>query len=610
MVIVSKGVKPKKILSKLTGNRFFLCFIEDYTDRKKWEEFLSASFRKFETKAAIEKYKKELRAHFLNFIDQMGEKSGDLWPLSPVSEQNTFTSNLFLDCIRLKILDELISRGEKEIIIVVEDPFLFKAVKNLARKRGLRIKTKRDLAYYLNLLKVKCSPFFHLGKFTLTCIGHRFAARAAGERRVDPIKRNGTNIILHTWIDDGCFTRDGQYKDRYFGALIDWLVEKGHNLFIVPYIYNTRRPLREVYNMLGSAGFNFIFPCNYYRLSDYWQCILHAIRIMSIPSQISAFQGIDVSDLIKRDSQRQLGGFLHFYMYTFLFDRLKEHGYIFDEAIDVFEGMIPERAWIKGFLKASPRGTTIGYQHTLFSTDLLCYFVYRGKSLKSVIPHKIVCTGEMIKDLLVKEGLPEDHLTVGCALRYEYLWKSKKELVPEGGSDGSTTTRKILVGLPLQSSGAAELLAVLSNMAKKRRELAFFIKPHPMMSRMILQKILEETSWPISKTHIAEGSMDEWLSKVDLLISTASAAVVDALVSGKPVLIMGREGVLDLNPLDWINSEFTRTYYGEREIEERIDALLRMGEKDMEILRSFGRNILTGCFNPVTDETLSVFLPS
>lgn len=600
VVLLSSESNPNYL--RRCGRDFsFVCFVDDYQKRKKWEKALTPLFRKIPLKPLLEEQKKNLRDSFIDFVNTLGKNGDEFWPLCAVAEENTFVSNLFLDCLRLKVLEELISRGEEMLIVVVDDPYLLKAIRELLKQKGLSVQTRWSLKHYVKKMKVELLPFFHLTKFIIKSV--RQLSSFQGLKKENPkLAEGGFHIVLHTWVDDGAFTSDGKYRDRYFGRLIDWLIQKGHNLFIVPHIYNTKRPLREVYKLLASSGYNFIIPQQYYRLTDYFRAMARSLKILSLSRKKASFKGLDLTKLAKREAKRQTMGMIPFFMYLELFLRLKERGFRFDFAIDVFEGMIPERAWFMGFSKAYPEGKTISCQHTLFSKDLLCYFVYRGASLQKVLPSRIVCTGEMVKNLLVREGLPEDRLAVGCALRYEYLWNTKV-------NPSNTKSHCVLIGLPLQLSGAAEILAITSSIAKKRKDIEFYVKPHPMMSRNTLSNILREVKWPRDETSIAEGAMEKWVGKVDLLISTASAAVVDAMVMGRPVVIVGRDGVLDLNPLDWIESPLTRTYFGEEEIEERIDEILRRIGEERENTLSFGRDILMGCFNPVTEDTLKNFLP-
>lgn len=606
VVIVSHGVDPAELKKGLKGDYSFISFVDNYEDRKKWESSLRPRYRKLGLKTRIETCKNDMRNEFLDFVDRLGRDGDALWPLFPFSEQNTFVSNLFLDCVRLKILGDLIAEIEENLIIIVEDPFLFEAIREVAVKANVRVVTKRDLLFYTKRLKTYVTPCFHLIKFLFTSLRHRQASRVLRKRTNGEKETPG--FILHTWIDDGSFTKEGQYRDRYFGSLLPWLKAKGYPLYIVPFIFNTRKPLKKVYTLLEASGSNFLPPYRYYRPTDYLRCAGRALKILSFTRWTFHFSGIDVAILVKRDTFSRLGGFLPFFMYLDLFKRLKQHGYEFTGAIDVFEGMIPERAWIMGFSQTYPGRVTIGYQHTLFSRDLLCYFVYRGDSLQRVLPERIVCTGEMVKEFLIREGLPANRLVAGCALRYEYLWKKREIPSPESGVPRDEG-KSVLITLPLQLSGAEELLTVMAKMAKKRKDLKFYIKPHPMMNKVTLEELLKAADWPENELTIAEGTMEEWTERVNLLVSTASAAVVDALIAGKPVLIVGREEVLDLNPLDWIDSPYAATYRGEEEIEKRIDLLLRLEGEDLEALHAFGEKILLGCFKAVTEENLSPFLP-
>jgi len=607
IAVISKHVSPEWVKRKYNGGFSFLCFMDDYQEKKRWDDNLSDFYKKIELKSLLEETKSKIRGQFLEFIDNLGKNHNELSILSPVSEPNTYVSNLFLDCCRLKIIDELLYRYE-DLIIIVDDPALFKAIEDLFTKKGLNIKTKKPIRFYLDYIKVLITPLFHILKFNISFFQNLFATKLIVKNQKLKTDEKKKNIILHTWIDDGSFAKDGTYKDRYFGRFIDWVEKEGYSLFIIPFIYNVTFSLRYTYRMLKESNKKFIIPFDYYGMGCFIKAIIIMLRILAISYNSMTFLNVDIAPLIKRERLKRTGGFLPFFMYLDLFVTLKQKGFRFDLAVDVFEGMIPERTWILGLKKAYPDIKTIGYQHTIFSKDLLCYFIYKGESLKPVIPQKIVCTGDMIKNMLLKEGLPENYLITGCALRYEYLWKKNELTIITNDTVKEAARNKILIGLPLQLSGAVELINILSGIATRRKDLIFFVKPHPMMKKSTILELLKNVKWPKYETYIAEGSMDEWIWSVDLLISIASASIMDALTAGKPVLIIGREGVLDLNPVDWIESEHTKVYYGEKDIENRINALLSMDLNKTINLKKFGKEIMMGCFNKVTDENLRTFI--
>jgi len=609
IAVISKYVKPEWVKREFKGNFFFLCFIDDYQEEKRWEDALSDLYKKIDLKPLLEKKKSEIRGDFLEFIDSLGRNRNDLWVLSPVSEPNTFVSNLFLDCCRIKVIEGLLLDSEyKELIIIIDDPALFKTIQNLLTKKGLSARIKKTSGFYLDLIKLLITPLFHIVKFKITFFKNLIAAKSIAKNQKLITNEKRKNIILHTWIDDGSFAKDGKYKDRYFGRFIDWVEKEGYSLFIIPFIYNITTPLNHIYKMMKESNKKFIIPYDFYGLGSYIKAIKRMLKILTIPHGPISFLGMDIAYLIRREKFKRTGGFLPFFMYIDLFALLKNKGLQFDFSIDVFEGMITERAWILGLKKAYPDIKTIGYQHTIFSKDLLCYFVYKYDFLKSIIPQKIICTGEMVKNMLIKEGLPESHVATGCALRYEYLWKKSEMEVSKHDNIKKGDKKKILIGLPLQLSGVIELIYILTNIANRRKDLLFYVKPHPMMNKSTVLDLLKEAKWPEYEASIVEGPMDEWIWNVDLLISIASATIIDALVAGKPVLIVGRESVLDLNPVDWIDSEFTKVYYGEKNIENRIDELLSMDLNKMKSLKEFGKEIMIGCFNKVTDENLKVFV--
>jgi hypothetical protein len=435
-------------------------------------------------------------------------------------------------------------------------------------------------------------------------VSHRYAALSTSIDKTGPLQGQGPHVLLHTWVDETCFGKNGVFVDRYFGRLVDWLQERGHTVHIVPWLYNIKRPKRKAFSWLRQSDKRFLFPHDYHKFVDFFKACVVGIRLLLVPGGKVLFNGIDVSGLVTQERFKQTGGSLYPAMYLSLPRRLMEAGYEFDVLIDVFEGMVPEKALLLGMRRSFPNVFSVGYQHTMFSRNLLCYFTHGKRNDVQVLPDRVVCTGPLTRDFLIRGGLPEDRVVVGCALRYEYLW-NKQQVAPNGAKtrDGS----QVLLTLPLLADTATEIIRKLALAVADLTKTVFLVKPHPMMDSSFVSDSIRKSGWS-SNYKIVEGSMDLWLTHSDVLVSAASATALEALSAGVPPVIIGSDTALDLNPLDWFDIDYARAFYEPQEILQRIEDLLQMDDAERERMKAVGLDLLRNCLEPVSTDSLRAFL--
>ena len=65
-------------------------------------------------------------------------------------------------------------------------------------------------------------------------------------------------------------------------------------------------------------------------------------------------------------------------------------------------------------------GYTIGYYHTIVSSDYLGYHFLPSEWNSSVRQDRIVTSGELASSILIKQGVPADLISTGPALRQNF----------------------------------------------------------------------------------------------------------------------------------------------------------------------------------------------
>jgi surface carbohydrate biosynthesis protein (TIGR04326 family) len=261
--------------------------------------------------------------------------------------------------------------------------------------------------------------------------------------------------------------------------------------------------------------------------------------------------------------------------------------------------MINEKILILGFRRYSPETRIIGFQHGALFPGLLCSFVSEQEAKIAPLPDKVICSGQLFCDALKREGFPADRLVIGPALRYKYLWEAEKY------SGTPLFSGDVLVVLPLMDSDAAELLSKVLEALGQDTALKVLIKPHPMAS---LERLLKGCFPQGLPCHFqcVEGDMGDCLSGAKVVIAMSSSSIIEVVSAGKPVVVVGRETAIDLNPLGLLKG-FDRVLVLPEDI--RKATLDSLSARDGAVPgRASGRDIVGGIFHPVTDQAMQVFL--
>jgi hypothetical protein len=98
------------------------------------------------------------------------------------------------------------------------------------------------------------------------------------------------------------------------------------------------------------------------------------------------------------------------------------------------------------------------------------------------------------------------------------------------------------------------------------------------------------------------------LHSAGLVITAGSSVALEAIISGIPVVIVGRKAGLELNSLDGVDNLFWRIVYSS----DDFKGVLASGFRDLpsrELRYSYGQEILAGYFEPITEAGMRVFLP-
>lgn len=580
--------RPKNI-DGLAGRWIFLS--QDYIEYLRWKEIIKDKLESIEINEDLQKTAHHLRRPYMDLIAEMGHKyQSPAWWASRIAEKNTAISYLFLYCCYLRLIKEKLLLLNGTLFLVCESWEVLRSLEECAKGLGWDSRwVKRPFPAQPPLILWK-----RMIGGILRFLYKAVLGKLAGPGSVN-FKENLPGVLIHTYVDEGCFQKNGVFKDRYFPGLKEWLEKNGYSVWTLPVLYNLKRSYRSAWKWFKQTGQKFINPYRYYRISDYLFAIREALKQVFLPKGPVTLEGMDVSLLFLAERMGSSFGTLDSLLYYRLPQRLSQAGLKMDRLILEYENMINEKLLILGFRKYLPEVKLISFQHGALYPLLLCNYVTREEAEYAPLPDRVICNGEFFREILIQEGMSPERVVAGPALRYAHLWKAEEKV--EKSID-------LLIPLPLMDREAVELLSKVSRAFRDRPDLKIVLKPHPMSSA---EKILGRVKDIPSHFKLAQVSMQELIFKARVMVAISSSSIYEALAAGVPVVVVGREAALDLNPLGFYN-EMDKVFISPDQIREEASRLMSFSEEELNTYREYGKRILKSSFNPINDETLSVFV--
>lgn len=607
LLLVHASGQPATLLESAGGSGVipWMFLGQDYLALLAWERGLSAGFERLKLERTLDETARRMRPAFMRLIADLGRRHDSLaWWTSRVSERNTLVSSLFLDCCYLHVALTRLQQQAGPLCVVSESWGLLRCLEQAAREKRRAVRWVTPSLPWWRLRLMQTARMAARGWSFL----RRRLAVAREARRVadgtDPLgaRQGRSGVLLRTFVDDGCFRANGSFCDRHLPGVAEWLERQGYDVWTIPILFNVKRPYCDAWEWFAHNPHRFINADRYYRLSDILKTLATGWRQAFLPRGRVRLKTMDVTQLFVEQRRRFAlePSTLESMLITHLPRRLKQAGLRPELVIQGYENMIPEKAATLGFRRHMPGVKIVGFQHPVAPPMLLCHYVTAEEADFAPLPDRIVCNGRLFRDVLIREGLEPRHVVEGPALRYAHL--HREDRTPWNPPDAD---RCVLVALPLEMGAAVEVLSKTLH-ALGEADIPVKVKPHPMMARDELLNACGIRSLPAGFEFVA-GGMDEWLALARVVISSGSAVLYEALAAGVPVIAVGRESALNLNPLDWLDDAPPLRHSAD-EIRAETLRCWRLTAGELDDCRRRGRAILESSFNAVCDKRLRALI--
>ncbi|MFH0753282.1 MAG: hypothetical protein V2A70_01805 [Candidatus Omnitrophota bacterium] len=585
----------------------WLFLAKNYAIVRKLEENFSDKFIRYDISRLLNDIANDLRPEYMRWIDSVNEMNAQelSWWFGSISSRNVAETDIFQFVCYLETLRRICVNGKNPPdLVVVESYGLAREIKRWAEGNNIHvemwgdqvdpwIKLMASVRYYLNWFKSVWVIFFPWALARIT--GLLTKKRAL-------ISQNP--VMVHTYVHGGDVSDKGVFKDRYFPFLRDFLKSKGLALVYCPTLHGCRFGFFSIYMAIRNAEDFFLIPEDYLVFSDYLLAMRAPLAFRNRRIKALAFHGFEMHDILEEEQRTRFSlSMVEAMLLVRFFARIKGKIPSPGRIILWDENQVTHKAVVRGARAAFPDARIVGAQLFMHRANLLSLFMIPSEMKHSFAPDVLLATS--VNQCAVAASFSASLVCrPAAALRYAHLFDDRDQSMR--CSDGGAST--LLVLLPFDLMESIELLYYVKGaLARLNDGARILIKGHQDYTIGKLQGLAGEKIWD-NRFEVFEGRLADALGMVRVVVASNSGAVIEAAVKGIPVVLLGRQTVLDQNDITQLDPEMAAQCYSGTEMAEAIERFLACGPEKLQEYRDIGRRLRERFFTPVNDKTLMPFI--
>lgn len=547
----------------------------------------------------------EISTKFLSFSHHINQKNQSyaFWGTHLASRSSAAIHLLkylvYFYCAK-RILDQT---DYSRIVFICDSLALAKLIQKAAKQKRIYCELKLTIPENMQPVEIRFRLVAKVLYFLLFGMTQWIYSRLLKNKRMT--ENAGKEIyILRSWITVGSLDKQGNYRDRNFGILPDYLAEHGKDVWILPLYFNLDRNIFTQMKLMSQSGHQFLFPEQYISLFDVLKTLRDGVQSLFLDLKGCEFEGDNVGSLIREMHwSLSLQPFLlSFNSIKYLMEKLVKRKILIARFLYPIENNAPEKPFILGARKYYPQSRIIGFQHTVWFKEQLGVFLLPEELTYHPLPDQVICSGRRYPDILKKTGFPANIVLPGPNLRYTAVNQNLKT----NQSNDTGSARKILIILNYEKNHNLELLEKTSSALSQLDNVEIYIKAHPTTSVKLIEDFLKDINFPVYKW--AVGTVQDWLVQVNAVIMTGgSVSNLETMATGVPLIRVSLENNFDFDCL-WDEYPFAPFTSSVEEICHYLKKALIMDAEERKMLIGFGKEIVQNYFEPVTAENLKIFL--
>jgi surface carbohydrate biosynthesis protein (TIGR04326 family) len=440
-------------------------------------------------------------------------------------------------------------------------------------------------------IRTAMHKFYFFVNYSARCLFARMFTFKSRNKRKNSISRKQKSIGLLSWVDDRSFSSEGAYMDVYFGTLRHILQPVCRNLYPIVDVLPTAS-YRTILRRLSSQNEPFFLVEEFITPVDVLRAIVHVSRLRPHQKSIQSSMGLPLENIITTEFNHDRQGIRaeQSLLYYYAAARISQKS-DFKTFFYPFENHTWEKMFVAGFRSQTPRTRLIGYAHTIVNPLYTCYAISHKERKTIPLPDIIMVNGERAKKGLESSGFPAGSTIISGALRYPHLPRGSQKQLPR--------TKTVLVVASAGINHTLEIVYKAFHAFSDHPDLNIIIKCHPTTPYDLVRNQLPEFPSHIT---IADKKIEELFLVADVVVYTESAACIEALARGIPVVHVLSDYSFDMNVLEGV--DFVRSAGTPGELYEAVASELINGAISQEQVI----HVVNEIFAPVDEGIISSVL--
>lgn len=546
------------------------------------------------------------RAGFVAWVDRcLKGAPRENWLTTPLYK-NPHDNPLFLHFCWLAEIDRCIAGGTADILLVTNSSGLATTVAELCRGRGIECNVighrRQQLARVRHVLRGfarLCAQIFQM-MWRMACariiLGAGYRSRLAG-----------TEALIDTYLLEQDISAQGRYTDRYFPGLLEYYSERGLRVAVYPFLYAIPgMRVGTVFRRMKLCRFPFAPAELFVGISDLAWAIKKSLRDALARPRIERVDGLPVDLRPLAEWHQPVTAMRAFVALVRLRApaRLATAGLRPRWVIDWYENQPIDKANQMGFTRTGLESQVIAVRQYPPARDYPSLYTTAGEVKAGVSPRiNWVCGRAQLDQMAVYDGMGTYRLVP--ALRYAHLHRS---------AVASGPGTHLLILLPyLQSDARLLLQHVIPSIPEISHCFGgVVIKPHHTAGLEAVRDEVEKR-WPATREFAiqwSEAPLEELLAAASIVVTVHSSAALEAICYGRPVIVIGHNAGLSINPLEGIDERLWRVVYDAPELIEKTKQWSPTHPVPFAERVALGRQIRDAYFEPITNEALASFIPN
>jgi hypothetical protein len=493
--------------------------------------------------------RRTFRDRYVAFMAAVNEANHSrFWWAMPFTTKNPLATPLCRDVFSFLVATDLVEASDAPVAVVTDSEALGAQLAAWAGSHGVRVVggVRRPGPAWRRAVRHTLPALFLLGAATLV----RTWWRARGRRPPS----NGRPIALTTLVHGHSLPGGGRYREAYFGPLPDYLASRGPGAFLFGVMIE--RPGER----LIEAAANAILPLPLVPVEavltvrDLAACLVHGAARYVRPFHVGGvteIDGRDVRGLLEGAVRRACrdGGFLT-HLRLFYASRALVRRVPVERVIYPYENRAFEKMLLTGVREGRATTRLVGYNHASITASHLNFMLGVGEAKTMPLPDVLLTLGPVVTEWLECDGqYPPGLLKSVCALR-------QAGTLARPGRRGRRPVQDVLVCLATSLREYARTLRLLEAAWRAGAPYRLRIRPHPTLRLAdgVAAAGLRDTRF----FEVDEASLDESLSRADVVLYASSTVGLEAVAIGIPAVYLDLRDMLDTDPMPgWSELKWT-----------------------------------------------------